>query len=98
MGRSAGGEEVLVTVRKDPSLAGGTIELTLGSSFTALVPRAPRSRSPAAAPHRPAGSLAATDGGITSGATCKSDAGCIRRPAQPWWITRPHATAVGLYR
>lgn len=78
MGTSADGEEMLVTVRKNPSLADGTIELTLGSSFTALVPRAPRSR-----PRRPAGSLATTYGGITGGATCKSHVGAFACPLSP---------------
>lgn len=72
-----------VTVRKNPSLTGATIELILGSSFTALAPRSPHSRPHAPPSQQPAGSLASAYGGITGGASCKSDAGAFAGPLSP---------------
>ncbi len=68
-------------VRKEAGLAGGTLDLIIGSSYTGLAPRSPH-------PHRPQprpspGSLAATYGGITGGASCTSDASAFAGPLSP---------------
>jgi LCP family protein required for cell wall assembly len=66
-------------VRRDTSLAGGTLDLIIGSSYTGL---APRSSHPPR-PQPSLGSLSATYGGITGGASCKSDAGAFAGPLSP---------------
>jgi LCP family protein required for cell wall assembly len=72
-----------VTVRKNASLAGGTIDLIIGSSFTGLAPRSPHPRSHAPRPQQSPGSLAAAYGGIAGSASCKSDAGAFAGPLSP---------------
>jgi LCP family protein required for cell wall assembly len=57
-------------LRKDPSVAAGTVELILGSSFTALATNP--SATPSAGPS--VGSLAKNFHGITGNATCRTDA------------------------
>jgi LCP family protein required for cell wall assembly len=66
------------TLRRDPTVAAGTVQLILGSSFSAL------SASPSARPSAPAskspsvGSLAQSFGGINGNATCRTDAGAFQ--------------------
>ena len=75
-----------VTVRRDPSLAPGTIELILGTSFTALAPP-PAASHQAAKRARPSaqavGSLARSYGGTTGAASCKSDTAAFAGPNSP---------------
>ena len=63
-----------VTLHKDPTVTTGTVELILGSSFTALTstPSGTPSAAPSATPS--VGSLAQNFGGITGNATCRTDA------------------------
>ncbi|HEV2240024.1 MAG TPA: LCP family protein [Streptosporangiaceae bacterium] len=75
-----------VTVRRDPSLAPGTIDLILGANFTALAshpatshPAAKRVRSSAQA----VGTLARSYGGTTGAASCKSDTAAFTGPNSP---------------
>jgi LCP family protein required for cell wall assembly len=73
-----------VTVRHDPSLAPGSIELILGSSFTALVPRPAAASHPASHSSGPGvRALARSDGGITGAASCKSDTGAFTGANSP---------------
>jgi hypothetical protein len=70
------------TVRKIPGLVPGTLALIIGSSFTTLAAQP----SPAPTHHGKApsvGSLATKYGGITGGASCKSDAGAFSGPLSP---------------
>jgi LCP family protein required for cell wall assembly len=66
------------TLRRDPTVAAGTVQLILGSSFSAL------SASPSARPSAPAskspsvGSLAQSFGGINGNATCRTDKGAFQ--------------------
>lgn len=60
-----------VRLKKDPRLAPGTVDLILGSSFTALAPQGSSSPSASASPS--IGSLAHSYGGITGNASCQSD-------------------------
>jgi LCP family protein required for cell wall assembly len=70
------------TIRKIPGLAPGTLELIIGSSFTKLA-----AQPPPAPTHQAktlsVGSLATKSGGITGGASCKSDAGAFSGPLSP---------------
>jgi LCP family protein required for cell wall assembly len=70
-----------VTVRQDSSLAPGTIDLIVGSSFRGLAPRPPPSGA------RPAGEsltkLADSDSGITGSACCRNDAEAFAGPLSP---------------
>jgi hypothetical protein len=70
-----------VTVRQDSSLAPGTIDLIVGSSFSALAPRP--SRSSTHSPARSVSKLAKSDGGITGSASCTSDAEAFAGPLSP---------------
>ena len=73
-----------VTVRRDPSLAPGSIELILGSSFTALAPRPAAASHPTSHSSGPGvGALARSDGGITGSASCKSDTAAFTGPNSP---------------
>ena len=60
-------------------LTGGTLDLIIGSDFTALAPQSPH---PAASQPSP-GSLAASDGGINGGASCRSDTSAFAGPLSP---------------
>jgi LCP family protein required for cell wall assembly len=66
-------------VRKNLHLAAGTLELIIGSDFTGLAPRSAHPPRPQQSP----GSLAAAYGGISGGASCKSDAGAFAGPLSP---------------
>ena len=70
-----------VTVRQDSSLAPGTLDLIVGSSFRALT----ASPSPASAhsPGKAVSKLAKSDGGSTGRAPCASDAGAFAGPLSP---------------
>jgi hypothetical protein len=77
-----------VTVRRDPSLAPGTIDLILGTSFTALAPHpaaSPAHRSARSSPHGSGavGTLAKSYGGTTGSASCKSDTAAFTGPNSP---------------
>jgi LCP family protein required for cell wall assembly len=88
-----------VTLKRDPALAPGTIELILGSDYTALAPAAAASASPAAASTVPGtgatatpspsasnsevSGLAASSGGINAAASCGSDASAFAGPLSP---------------
>jgi LCP family protein required for cell wall assembly len=86
-----------VTLKRDPALAPGTIELILGSDYTALAPAADASATPGAASATPgagatatpspSGSevsgLAAGNGGINAAASCGSDASAFAGPLSP---------------
>jgi len=66
-------------VRKNPRLTAGTLELIVGSDFTGLAPRSAHPPRPQQSP----GSLAAAYGGISGGASCKSDTGAFAGPLSP---------------
>lgn len=70
-----------VTVRHDSSLAPGTINLIVGSTFRALTP------TPSPASVRSSGKtvskLAKSDGGSTGRAPCASDTGAFAGPLSP---------------
>ncbi len=70
-----------VTVRQDSSLAPGTIILIVGSSFRALAPK--RLPSSAQSSGKSLTKLAASDGGITGGASCTSDTDAFAGPLSP---------------
>jgi LCP family protein required for cell wall assembly len=81
-----------VTVRQDSALAPGTIELILGSSYSALAaagssaaaPTAPGSSPTASAsPGHSVSSLATNYGGITGSVACKGDRAAFRGPNSP---------------
>ena len=74
-----------VTVRRDASLAPGSIELILGSSFTALAthPSASRAHAASRSSAHAVGGLAKSYGGITGSASCKSDAAAFTGPNSP---------------
>jgi LCP family protein required for cell wall assembly len=74
-----------VTVTQDASLTPGTIELIVGSGFTApAAPSAQPSPSPSAsASAPPVASLAQSDSGITAAASCTSDANAFAGPLSP---------------
>jgi LCP family protein required for cell wall assembly len=67
------------TIHRVPGLAGGTLDLIIGSDFTGL---APRSSHPATSQPSP-GSLAASYGGINGGASCRSDTSAFAGPLSP---------------
>lgn len=69
-----------VTLRRDPSLAPGVFDLILGTSFTAL---AQQSAAPHPSSTTSVAGLAQSYGGITGGASCKSDAGAFAGPLSP---------------
>ncbi|MDR0345693.1 MAG: LytR C-terminal domain-containing protein, partial [Nocardiopsaceae bacterium] len=71
-----------VTVQQDTTLAPGTIELILGSSFSQL---AQPPSSPAARPKatRSVHSLAGSYGGITGDTACKGDRSAFKGPNSP---------------
>ncbi len=71
-----------VTVRRDPSLAPGAIELILGTSFTRLAAPHPAA-SPARSSGRTVGTLAKSYGGTTGSASCKSGTGAFTGPLSP---------------
>lgn len=78
----------LVRLKLNPSLAPGTIDLILGSSFTSLAPQGANgsaSGSPAAkpSPSRSAGSLAKKYGGITANVSCHGDQAAFQGPNSP---------------
>jgi LCP family protein required for cell wall assembly len=86
-----------VTTQEDTGLAPGTLELILGSDFTALVPDPSASPSPSSSPSSAVSpspsaspssasqidSLAQADGGITASASCTSDAQAFSGPLSP---------------
>jgi LCP family protein required for cell wall assembly len=68
------------TLRQDPAVSAGTVQLILGASFSSLAPQPGQpgtspSTSPSGSPSL--GSLAKTYGGITGNANCKTDAGAF---------------------
>jgi LCP family protein required for cell wall assembly len=63
------------TLRKDASLTPGTIDLIIGSSFTALAPQGSSPPSPSGSPSIKG--LAHSYGGITGNASCQSDSGAF---------------------
>jgi LCP family protein required for cell wall assembly len=76
------------TLRQDPAVAAGTVQLVIGSSFSSLAPQSGSSGTTTASPPVPGasaapsgspslGSLAKTYGGITGTATCQTDAGAF---------------------
>jgi LCP family protein required for cell wall assembly len=71
-----------VTVRKTPGLAPGILDLIIGSTFTTLAAQ-PQPTPTHQAKTQNVGSLATTYGGITGGASCKSDAGAFTGPLSP---------------
>jgi LCP family protein required for cell wall assembly len=76
-----------VTLRQDPTVPAGTVELILGASFTSLAqpPGGPSGPGSTASPGSPAagsaapslGNLAKSFGGITGNANCQTDAGAF---------------------
>ncbi|MGE5135194.1 MAG: LCP family protein [Gemmatimonadota bacterium] len=69
-----------VTVRQNPGLAPGTLNLILGSSFTSL---APQSGGPSAKATPSVGSLAKNYGGITGNVGCTGDQAAFQGPNSP---------------
>jgi hypothetical protein len=78
------------TLRQDPAVSAGTVELILGASFSSLAPQAGPAGTtppgtpapgtqPSASPSGSAslGSLAKTYGGINGNANCQTDAGAF---------------------
>ena len=72
------------TLRQDPAVTAGTVQIILGASFSSLAPQpaqpgttpgAQPSASPSGSPSL--GSLAKTYGGITGNANCQTDAGAF---------------------
>jgi LCP family protein required for cell wall assembly len=73
-----------VTVQQDASLAPGTVELILGSDFTALTPQPTPTPTPSTAPTgSTVGGLAQANNGITAAASCTSDASAFAGPLSP---------------
>ena len=78
-----------VTTRRDSSLTPGTVELILGSDFTALVPpdspATPASPNPSPSPSASTSvsSLAQSNNGITAAASCASDSSAFSGPLSP---------------
>jgi LCP family protein required for cell wall assembly len=87
-----------VTTLQDGGLTPGTVELILGSDFTALAPAAQGSASASATPSPSAsasasaspsasgsavGNLAQSDNGITAAASCASDSSAFAGPDSP---------------
>lgn len=80
-----------VTVRRDGSLAPGTIDLILGSSFASLAPQAAARPSAAGRPSATASSaptpsvsgLARHYGGITGSTSCRGDKAAFTGPNSP---------------
>ena len=70
-----------VTLRQNPSLAPGRLNLILGSSFTSLAP--PSSGAPGAKPTPSVGSLAKNYGGITGNVGCTGDQAAFQGPNSP---------------
>jgi LCP family protein required for cell wall assembly len=91
--RTLAGQVTGATLRLDPAVAAGTVELILGASFTSLAPQAGTTPTdtpapgtlPSASPTGSAspsgspslGNLAKTYGGINGNATCRTDAGAF---------------------
>jgi LCP family protein required for cell wall assembly len=69
-----------VTVRQNPSLAAGTVNLILGSNFTALAPRSAGSGKKAG---QSVGNLAKSYGGITGNVSCTGDQAAFLGPNSP---------------
>lgn len=77
-----------VTVTRDASLAPGTIDLILGSSFTGLAPQSSTAASSNKnaknpSPKQSVSSLAHTDKGITANTACKRDKSAFTGPLSP---------------
>jgi LCP family protein required for cell wall assembly len=68
------------TLRRDPAVAAGTLQLILGTSFSTLAaePTASSSAAASASPAPSVGSLARNYGGITGDATCRTDASAFQ--------------------
>jgi LCP family protein required for cell wall assembly len=88
--RTLAGQVAGATLRRDPAVSAGTVELVLGDSFSSLAPQAGQAGStptstpaPGTSPSAsPSGSpsvsgLAKTYGGITGNANCRTDAGAF---------------------
>jgi LCP family protein required for cell wall assembly len=69
-----------VTVRQNPSLAPGTVNLILGSNFTALAPQSAANGKKAG---QSVGSLAKNFGGITGNVSCTGDQAAFQGPNSP---------------
>jgi LCP family protein required for cell wall assembly len=67
-------------LHRDPTVAAGTLQLIIGSSFTTLAtnPSAPVPAAASAAPSPSVGSLAQNYGGINGTATCRTDASAFQ--------------------
>ncbi len=74
-------ELTAVTVRQNTSLAKGTLDLILGSSFTSLAPQS--ANMPGAKPSPSVGSLAKNYGGITGNVGCTGDQAAFQGPNSP---------------
>jgi hypothetical protein len=79
--RTLAGQLTGVTLRRDPAVSAGTVELILGASFSSLAPQPAASGSPAPSGSPSGspsvGSLAKTYGGINGNANCQTDAGAF---------------------
>jgi LCP family protein required for cell wall assembly len=69
-----------VTVQHNPQVPAGTVQLILGSNFTALASHAP---AKAKTPGQPVSGLAKSYGGITGNASCSSDTAAFQGPNSP---------------
>ncbi len=72
---------ISATVRRDSSLAPGSIDLIVGSSFRVLAPKP--SHSSARSSRESFTKLAQSDGSIIGSATCRSDAQAFAGPLSP---------------
>ncbi len=74
-----------VTVRENPALAPGTVDLILGSSFTALAPQGSASAGSGKAtrPTPSVSSLAQSYNGITASTSCTGDQAAFQGPNSP---------------
>jgi LCP family protein required for cell wall assembly len=77
-----------VTTLRDSTLAPGTVELIIGSEFTALAPATSASATPSASASASASgsavaSLAQSENGITAAASCASDSSAFAGPLSP---------------
>lgn len=69
-----------VTLQQDPNLAGTTLELILGSTFTSLLPAGNSTPSTAGGTSSGLSSIASTYGGITGGTNICSDSSAFAGP------------------